>query len=71
MDLTDSSGTTSFEVLPYVKNYVKKQFYMDKDLYKLNLFRGRYYADFYQKNFQLEENFNFKFCPLYDEYKDD
>ena len=34
LDLTDSSGTTQFEVLPYVKKYVKKQFYKDKSFYK-------------------------------------
>ena len=34
LDLTDSSGTTQFEVLPYVKKYVKKQFYKDKSFTK-------------------------------------
>ena len=54
LDLTDSSGTTSFEVLPYVKKYVKKQFYKDKDFYRKSFFRNRYYSDFYQKKFSLE-----------------
>ena len=31
LDLSDSSGTTSFELLPFVKKYVKKQFYKDKN----------------------------------------
>jgi len=69
LDLTDSSGTTSFEVLPYVKKYVKKQFYKDKNLYKENFFRGRYYADYYQKKFHLEENYKFEFCSLLEEYE--
>ena len=33
-DLTDSAGTTQFEVLPFVKRYVKGQLYKDKDLYR-------------------------------------
>ena len=69
LDLTDSSGTTSFEVLPYVKKYVKKQFYKDKNLYRVKFFRGRYYADFYQNKFHPEEDHNFDFCPLLEEYE--
>ena len=68
LDLTDSSGTTQFEVLPYVKKYVKKQFYKDKSLYKKNFFRGRYYADFYQKKFSLEKNINSETHLLTDKY---
>ena len=34
LDLSDSSGTTSFELLPFVKKYVKKQFYKDKKFYR-------------------------------------
>ena len=55
LDDSDSAGTTSFEVLPYIKKYVKKQFYKDKDLYRKNFFRGRFYSDFYQKKFNLEK----------------
>ena len=36
LDLGDSAGTTQFEVLPFVKKYVKKQFYKNKSLYKNN-----------------------------------
>ncbi len=68
LDLTDSSGTTQFEVLPYVRKYVKKQFYKDKSFYKKNFFRDRYYADFYQKKFSLEKNINFKTHLLTDKY---
>ena len=28
--MRDSAGTTQFEVLPYVKKYIKKQFYTEK-----------------------------------------
>ena len=33
-DLTDSAGTTQFEVLPHVKKYIKGQLYKDKELYR-------------------------------------
>tara|TARA_B100000989_G_scaffold298468_1_gene287943 strand:- start:4510 stop:5643 length:1134 start_codon:yes stop_codon:yes gene_type:complete len=68
LDLTDSSGTTSFEVLPYVKKYVKKQFYKDKDFYRKSFFRNRYYSDFYQKKFSLEQDYKFKVHKLLEEY---
>ena len=52
-----------------VKKYVKKQFYKDKNLYKKTFFRDRYYADFYQKKFQLEKDSDFKVYPLLKEYE--
>ncbi len=64
LDSTDSSGTTSFEVLPYVNKYVKKQFYKDKNFYRKNFFRGRYYADYYQKKYDIEKNYEFNFFHL-------
>ncbi len=70
LDLTDSSGTTSFEVLPYVKKYVKKQFYKDKNFYRKSFFRDRYYADFYQKKFFLEKDIKFNVHTLLNEYDD-
>lgn len=70
LDLSDSAGNTQFEVLPYVKKYVKKQFYKDKLLYKKNFFRNRFYSDFYQKNYNLEKDSIQKFERLKDEYFD-
>ena len=68
LDLGDSAGTTQFEVLPFVKKYVKKQFYKNKSLYKNNFFRNRFYADYYQKNYNLENASKQKFTPLSDEF---
>ena len=68
LDLSDSAGNTQFEVLPFVKKYVKKQFYKDKSLYKKNFFRNRFYADYYQKNYNLENESKQKFTPLSDEF---
>ena len=59
LDNSDSAGTTSFEVLPYVKKYVKK--HKDKNLYRKNFFRGRLYSDFYQKKYALEKILNRNF----------
>ncbi len=63
-DLTDSAGTTQFEVLPYVKRYIKGQLYKNRDLYRKNLFRNRYFSDYYQKNFKIETDIKFNFCKL-------
>ena len=46
--MRDSAGTTQFEVLPFVKKYIKKQFYKDKKLI-LKLKGGRFYTDHYIK----------------------
>ena len=69
LDNSDSCGTTSFEVLPYVKKYVKKQFYRDKNLYRKNFFRGRFYSDYYQKKFNIEKNYKFNPTMLSHEYE--
>ena len=63
-DLTDSAGTTQFEVLPHVKKYIKGQLYKDKELYRKNFFRNRYFSDYYQKKFKIEDDIKFNFCKL-------
>ncbi len=62
-DLSDSVGTTAFEIMPYIKKYAKNQLYSDISNYKKNFFRNRIYADYYQNKFKLEKNltFNYKF----------
>ena len=69
LDNSDSAGTTSFEVLPYVKKYVKKQYYKDKNLYRKNFFRGRFYSDFYQKKYTVEKKFKSETFLLPEEYE--
>jgi hypothetical protein len=68
LDLSDSAGNTQFEVLPYVKKYVKKQFYKNKSLYKKIFFRNRFYSDYYQNKFNLENPESQKFTTLNDQY---
>ena len=54
-DTRDSAGTTQFEVLPYVKKYIKKQFYIDKKIYMEKLRGGRVYTDYYSKKYNLKD----------------
>ena len=55
-DMRDSAGTTQFEVLPYVKKYVKKQFYKDKNIYEKDLEGGRYYTKYYIEKYNVKDD---------------
>ena len=57
-----------FEVLPYVKKYVKKQFYKDKVFTKKIFFEIDYMLIFIKKNIYLEKNIKFKTHLLIDKY---
>ena len=59
-DMRDSAGTTQFEVLPYVKKYIKKQFYKDKNLYLKKIEGGRFYSDYYIKNYKIKDAMDYK-----------
>ncbi len=54
-DMRDSAGTTQFEVLPFVKKYVKKQFYKDKKVYFKKIEGGRFYTNYYIKKYNLKD----------------
>ena len=68
-DLTDSAGTSQFEVLPHVKKYIKGQLYKNKELYRKNFFRNRYFSDYYQKKFRIEKEMKFNFYKLDTNYE--
>ena len=68
-DLGDSAGTTSFEIMPYIKKYAKNQVYVDKFNYKKLFFRNRYYADYYQKKYDLEKQVPFHYTKLHEKYE--
>lgn len=53
LDVTDSSGTTQFQVLPFVDKYLKKQLLRDKRLYLRTFYNGRVYTDYYLRQFSL------------------
>ena len=69
-DMRDSAGTTQFEVLPYVRKYVKRQLYKDQNFYKKHLYGGRYYTDFYNKNFGIIDEEEYHYELLNDKYKE-
>jgi hypothetical protein len=49
LDTTDSSGTTRFEVLPYVDLYAKKQLLKDRSRYTASFYGMRCYTDYYHR----------------------
>jgi hypothetical protein len=48
-DTTDSSGTTWFEVLPYVDLYAKNQLLVERSLYTQSFYANRIYTDYYHR----------------------
>ena len=54
-DMRDSAGTTQFEVLPYIRRYVKKQLYKDKKIYSKKIEGGRFYTDHYIKKHNIKD----------------
>jgi hypothetical protein len=56
LDTADSTGTTQFEVLPYVDFYLKKQILQDKNLYRQHHYGQRIYLDYYHKKFNLDDS---------------
>ncbi|MBI5740389.1 MAG: hypothetical protein HZA16_06675 [Nitrospirae bacterium] len=51
VDLSDSAGTTHFEVLPYVDRYLKGSVLKDRREYQRFLYGSRYYTDYYNTEF--------------------
>ena len=46
-DVTDSTGTCQFQVLPYVDKYYKSQLLKNRDLYSKKMYGSRIYTDYY------------------------
>lgn len=53
-DMRDSSGNTQFDILPYVKFYLKKQFLKNKQLYNQTFLNNRIYSEYYKSNFNSQ-----------------
>lgn len=68
-DMRDSAGTTQFEVMPYVKKYVKKQIYKDLNFYKNKMYGGRYYTNYYSANNQIKDEKEYEQSLLEEKYK--
>jgi hypothetical protein len=45
----DGAGSTSFDVLPFVDLYWKKQLFRDRDLYRRSLYGKQLYTDYYHR----------------------
>ena len=54
-DETDSTGTTNFEVLPYVHKYLKRQLLRDTAKYSELWYRRRIYSDYYHRRFGITD----------------
>lgn len=54
-DTSDSSGTTHFELMPYIDKYCKRILLKDRSLYRKRLYRNRLYTDFYAKRYYAPE----------------
>ena len=54
-DISDSTGTTQFRVLPYVNIYIKSQLLINKGQYQNAHYAMRIYGDFYNKRFAIED----------------
>ena len=58
LDMNDSTGTTQFDVLPYVDKYLKLQILKDKKKYLNTYLTGRIHTDFYVKYFDIKDEKN-------------
>ncbi len=56
LDTSDGTGTSQFEVLPYVDIYLKKQLLINKKLYLTDFFGERIYLDYYHKEGYLSSS---------------
>lgn len=63
-DMRDSAGTNQFNIMPYVKYYVKKQIYKDKNLYFKSFYQDRIYTDYYVKNYNLKIDPNYNYNTI-------
>lgn len=64
LDSSASTGTTHFQVLPYVDKYIKKQLLKDVSLYKKQYYGARIYTEFYKRRFNLQDEKAFSVEPL-------
>lgn len=55
-DISDSSGTTHFMVLPYIDLYLKNQVLRNKELYLEKFYGSRIYADFIHRKFGIYDD---------------
>ncbi len=64
LDVTDSTGATQFQVLPYVDKYFKKQLLKDRTLYLKEYYGARIYCEYYKNHFNLPSEEAFRCQPM-------
>jgi len=55
-DISDSTGTTQFLVLPYVDSYLKCQILKNKNDYLNKYYANRIFTDYYHKSFKIDDS---------------
>jgi len=55
VDLSDSAGTTHFEILPYVDRYLKGAVLKNRKEYQRTLYGSRYFTDYYHTEFGVSD----------------
>ena len=70
LDLTASTGSTHFQVMPYVDKYWKKQVLKDLSLYEREYYGARIYTDYYKRKYNLKEEKVQRVESLKKEYTD-
>ncbi|NLE06000.1 MAG: hypothetical protein GX638_14540, partial [Crenarchaeota archaeon] len=56
LDTSDSTGTCSFDVLPFVDYYFKKQLLVNRDDYYRELYGGRIWCDYYHNKYGINDD---------------
>ncbi|MDB4349665.1 hypothetical protein OAA99_01790 [Omnitrophica bacterium] len=54
-DTSDSTGTTNFQVLPYVDGYYKNQILKDRRMYLRNYYLSRIFSDYYHNKYGISD----------------
>ncbi|MDP3789585.1 MAG: glycosyltransferase [Candidatus Omnitrophota bacterium] len=57
-DVSDSSGTTQFNVMPFVDGYYKSQILRDKALYYKTFYGNRIFTAYYKEKFGIDDGEN-------------
>jgi hypothetical protein len=70
MDLTASTCTTYFQVMPFVDRYWKKQLLKDLSLYENRFYGERIYTDYYMRHLKIDNESTYTVEPLKEDDKD-
>ena len=65
-DVTASSNTPHYTILPYVDIYLKKQLLYDKACYLKPMYGHRVFSDYYHKKFQVVDKTDLYSSPIKD-----